>query len=313
MDINSWLKQAQDVGAGAWSSATSALGTGAGYVQSTLSGVTWFGSTESSLRYDDGPVDEKHYFLVPDRRNDAGYSLYVLRCLPEGVPPINDLPKRRLVHLPSKHAMPALEQLVLNEAREEAKAESTNSPAIGARLNDLADQIDKIDGKVFNGVLLIGGLVALINPLAGAAIAVKAMVPSIGLLLSRYGLQYAGDTADSYALSSRVKAAEKEVLCQFHDSETTSIENPILQQLDKALRTTEHEYDPLMEFDQTHLLFGDQDRDRLLKLTCQAVSNTYDGVLRSKSKQRAASMGPEDVRYLKMLEQIATGKLSGDV
>jgi len=43
---------------------------------------------------------------------DDGYSLYVMRSLPEGVPPINDLKKRRLLHLPSDGALPMLEHIV---------------------------------------------------------------------------------------------------------------------------------------------------------------------------------------------------------
>src|SRR5262245_5819860 len=109
MDISKWINQAKDLGFSALSQASEALGAGVGFVKAAV-GQTWlYGSTESALSYDHNRVDEKHYFLVPDRRSDVGYSLYAMRCLPDGVPPINDLPKRRYFHLPNEHALPTVE------------------------------------------------------------------------------------------------------------------------------------------------------------------------------------------------------------
>ena len=42
---------------------------------------------------------------------------------------------------------------------------------------NLINEIDKVEGKVFSGVLLLGAAIALANPLAGAAIAMKAVHP----------------------------------------------------------------------------------------------------------------------------------------
>jgi hypothetical protein len=172
-------------------------------------------------------------------------------------------------------------------------------------LNDIADQIDQLDGKVFNGVLLIGGLVALINPLAGAAVAMKALIPSAGLLLSKYGLKYVSDTVSARELANRIRAAEREVLLQFRDSGTDSIVNPLLSQLDRALETSEDEYDPLLDFDATAFTFGKRDRDRMFKLTIHAIVNTYEDVLKHPVNCDGSQLGPEDIRYLKMLRQIS--------
>ena len=306
MDISKWISQAKDLGYSTLSQASDALGAGMGFVKATIGGAWLFGSTETSSSYDHDRVDEKHYFLVPDRRSSAGYSLYVMRCLPDGVPPINDLPKHRLFHLPSEHAMPTVEHILLSDARTSAQTIPIPADSVGTRLNHIADQIDRLDGKVFNGVLLIGGLVALINPLAGAAVAVKALIPSIGLLLSKYGLQYASDAANSRELSSRIRAAEKEVLRQFRDSGTESMVNPILRQLDRALETTEGEYEPILDFDTNTIDFGERDRERLLRLTCQAISNVYDDVVHNRSCWEQAQLGPEDIRYLKLIRELAS-------
>ena len=306
MEISKWINQAKDLGFSALSQASEALGAGVGFVKTAIGQAWLFGSTETSSSYDHDRVDEKHYFLMPDRRSDAGYSLYVMRCLPDGVPPINDLPKRRLFHLPNEHAMPTVEHILLADARETVGGAQVSTESVGARLNGIADQIDRLDGKVFNGVLLIGGLVALINPLAGAAVAMKALIPSIGLLLSKYGLQYAGDAANSREMANRIKTAEKDVLRQFRDSGTQSIVNPLLSQLDRALETSEYEYEPILDFDADKIAFGELDRDRLFKLTCQAISNTYDDVVDNRSCWERAKLGPEDIRYLKMLRQLAS-------
>ena len=154
MDLSGWISQAKDLGFSALSRASDALGAGVGFVKATV-GQTWlFGSTESSSSYDHERTDEKHYFLIPDRRLEVGYSLYVMRCLPHGVPPINDLPKHRFFHLPNENAMPTVEHILLADARDEVQRTANSDNSVGTRLNDIADHIDRIDGKVFHGVLL---------------------------------------------------------------------------------------------------------------------------------------------------------------
>lgn len=305
MDVFKLLNQAKDLGATAFAQATGVLGAGVGYAREAVGGAWLLGSTETSSSYDHDQVDEKHYFLTPDRRSELRYSLYTMRCLPEGAPPINDLPKRRVFHLPHENALPTVEHILLADARAGAQALPASDGAIGSRLNSLADQIDRLDQQVFGGVLLIGGLVALINPLAGAAVAAKALIPSVGMLLSKHGLKYAGDTANSRELAGRLKSAEREVLQQFHESGATSIVNPLLTQLDRALNTTELEYDPLMEFDSESLDFGQRDRQRMFKLTCQAIANTYADVIDKPAQWDQASLGKEDVRFLKVLSRLA--------
>ncbi len=305
MDISKWIGQAKDLGYSALAMASGAVGAGLGYVKTAIGSAWLFGSTETSSSYDHDRFDEKHYFLIPDRLSEVGYSLYVMRCLPEAVPPINDLPKRRLFHLPNENALPTLEHILISDARKVAERESTTAHSFGARLHDIADQIDRLDGRMFQGVLLIGGLVALINPIAGAAVAAKALVPSIGLLLSKYGLQYVGDTTNARELGNRIRAAEKEVLQQFHDSGTDSIVNPLLCQLDRALETTDEAYDPILEFQVEELHFGERGKNRMLHLTCRAISNAYKELLSDPSAWERARLGPEDIRYLKMILQIA--------
>lgn len=271
--------------------ATESFGSGLGYAQKTVANLKLFGSNEVV----ESDFDAKHYFLIPFKPAEHGYSLYSMRCLPDGVPPINDLPKRRIFHLPNEHAAKMVQILLCDEAAKAAGSTSTASPT-AARLTDLADSIDQLDQKAFQGALLIGGLVALANPVAGGILAAKAMVPSIGFVLAKYGLKQASDALDERSLRSRIQVAEKEVLAEFHGKTTSQIVDPLLAQLDKALSTDESQYDPLLDGD------ADYAPD---PLTAKAITNTYQQTLANSRQTTAAGLGPEDVRWLEMLVAFA--------
>lgn len=307
MPIRQWMKQAGELGAATWNKSAEMLGAGTGYLKSSL-GNTWLlGSTAASSDYDHQKFDERHYFLIPFHLAEAHYSLHVTRLLPDGVPPINDLPKQRFVHLPNDHAMPAFEAIVTSQARQTVESAEPSSGSLAGRLNELADQLDRLEGKMFGGVLLVGGLVALVNPAAGAVVAAKAALPSIGLFLSKYGLKYAGDSVQEKDVARQVKNAEKEVLQQFRNTEAQPLTNPLLSQLDLALRTHESQYEPILDFEPGDLSFGDQDRSRMLKVTAQAITNTYAELLEQPKQWPAARLGPEDIRYLRLLAELAEG------
>ena len=290
--------QAGQAGLGA---ASNYLGASLGYFQDTLRGTWFFGSTERIANTDDQPADEKHYFLTPYRLSQRGYSLYSMRCLPEGVPPINDLPKRRTIHLPNSAALEVVEQILTDQAVEQVSGERPEG--LGTRLNGLADQIDQLDGQVFNGMLAIGGLVALVNPVAGAAIAAKSLIPSAAMIVSKFGLRTAGDSLNDRNVKSQIAKAERDVKKQFKQAQADSLVNPILAALDRALETDESQYDPLLEVDFEAVDYGARDRRRLLDLTFRAVSNVYADVLNDRARWPPAQLGPEDVRWLETIRE----------
>jgi len=309
MQITDWLKQATDLGWSAFTQATKTIGAGYGFVRESVGGLWLFGSTESSDSYDDQHVDEKHYFLIPFRASEMDCTLYSMRCLPTGVPPVNDLPKRRIFHLPSEHAGQAVEQLLKQQARDSLETAPADEKAVGSRLIGLADQVDRLDDKVFNGVLLIGGLVALINPLVGAGIAAKALLPSLGILLSKFGLKYAGESLNSWTLEKKIRSAEKDVLQQFRGADTESLINPLLVQLDRALETSEMQFDPLLDVDFEQADYGQRDQRRMIQLSCRAITNVYQDILADSSKWEAAQLGPEDIRWLELMQTMASTEM----
>ncbi len=78
------------------------------------------------------------------------------------------LPKRRVLHLPCLEAEAMLRSLLIRQAQTEELSKPSQGKSMGDRARELADYIDVLDDRIFGGVLLIGGLVAIFNPLAGA-------------------------------------------------------------------------------------------------------------------------------------------------
>lgn len=271
-------------------------------VNNRIGHLPFLASNENSASYSGRKHDEKHYFLLPYRLSDIGYTFYSMRVLPDDVPPINNLPKKRIFHFPNEHGEALVEDVLLKQIQEQYQDVTRPSgETFGDRLIGIANEIDKVDGKITNGMLLIGGLVAFLNPLAGAGIAAKALIPGLGGSLSKFGLRSAGEKLNEVQIKEEIKQAEKKVLNEFKGSETEYLINPILRELETALRTSESEHDPLLEFDfqQTH--FAEDDNTRLVQLTCTAISNTYSDVLKDNKLWAKASLGPEDVRWLEMI------------
>ncbi len=270
------ISSALELGDNLFSVVSGMLDSGVGLVSSTLQGVPFFGSTATSEIYDHEKMDEKHYFLIPDSSRDQQYSLYVMRALPTGVPPINDLPKQRILHLPTEDALPMLRELIVAEARDNVETDKVPDNFFTNSLSGLIDEIDKVDDKAFKGVLAIGGLVAMINPLAGAAVAVNAVLPSVGLIVSKYGLKLASDTVTNLDLSRRIKKAEKDVLKQFKAANTIQVVNPLLYQLAKAQSGSSSLDDVFTEFRSDDIELSPTDSSRFLSLTEEAVRNLDD-------------------------------------
>ena len=280
-DIGSVLSPAAGLGdtllsgvSGAFDKVSGGFDSGVGVLKSSLGGIPFFGATATSKLYDHTQFDEKHYFLIPDKASDDGYSLYVMRSLPEGVPPINDLEKRRLLHLPSDGALPMLEHIVIKDARERASTDAMPNNFVSTNLDGLINEIDKVDGKVFGGMLFVGGLVALANPIAGATVAANAIVPSIGLLVSKYGLKVVSETATNMDVAKQIKRAEKEVKTQFKSAKTVSVINPLLHHM--GARTSLDMW--MMENEKFQYLcedieFTQKDIRRLTDFTEQAISD----------------------------------------
>ncbi len=122
------------------------------------------------------------------------------------------------------------------------------------------------------------------------------------MLASKYGLRVAEEMLDQADMKRRVKQAEKDVLNQFRGSTADQYVNAILTILERALRTTEDEFDPMLDLHS--LLQGEllaEDR-RMMQLASSAVLDVFDTAIRSPKEAKKAGLGPEDLRFLEVLK-----------
>jgi len=257
-----------------------------------------FISSEKTSTYGDIKYDEKHYFIVPYRLTEIGVALHTMRCLPGGVPELNDLPKRRVFHFAKETDEILIRNILINEAKE--FAENSLQDNISS-LESLANDIDSLDKKLTYGMLCIGGLAALVNPVVGAGIAAKALLPGVGGLLSKYTLRPVGEKMTESQLKNEIKTAEDKVIKEFESAETIKVINPILQELELALNTDEQQHDPLIDFNLGKLDLVELDDDRWRELTITVLRNIYLEIIHNKSKHINANLGPEDIRWLNVI------------
>lgn len=242
--------------------------------------------------------DEKHYFVVPYKLSESGFVLHTMRSLPEGVLEVNDLPKRRVFHFPNEYYEGTLRKYMLDAARNMAY-ESTSQNI--STLEKLADDIDSLDSKLTYGMLFVGGIAAIFNPLIGVGIAAKALLPSISGSVAKYGLKPIGEKATQAQIEKKAKEAEEHVLKQFSESTTLKVNNPILNELEFALRTTEEQHDPLSDPNLANASIKALKDEDWRNLTELAICHVYKDVIKDNSKHENAKLGPEDIRWLEVL------------
>jgi len=267
-------------------------------VKEIVNDLPVFISSEKTEKYGPEKFDEKHYFVIPFMLSDVKIALHSMRCLPDGVPEINDLPKRRVFHFPNKHSEALVREVLVNNAKDivvENHVNDTNT------LTTLANDIDALDKKLTYGMLLVGGMAAIVNPLIGAGIAAKALLPAVAGLLNKYGLRPAGEKLSKSQLEKKVKEAENRILNEFKEASTVQVVNPILQELELALSTSEDQHDPLIDFDLSIGIIAELDGERWRELTETALNHVYSDIISDPSKHKDACLGPEDIRWFKLM------------
>lgn len=267
-------------------------------VKEKINNLPIFISSESTDKYGVEKYDEKHYFVVPYNLSKVKVVLHTMRCLPEGVPEINDLPKRRIFHFPNEYSEALVRKLLMDDARDEINNKHTDSEH---SLAVLADYIDIVDKKLTYGMLVVGGFTAFLNPVIGALIAIKAVLPGVATVVNNYGLRPAGKVLSEYDLDRKLKESDSLILEQFQQSDTIEVINPILQELELALRTNENEHDPLIDFDLSSGSINQLDGERWRDLTYKALYHVYDDVLDDPDLYDDACLGVEDIRWFKVI------------
>jgi len=267
-------------------------------VKEKVNGLPIFISAEKSSKYHGKQYDEKHYFVIPFELSEHKFSLHTMRCLPNGVPEINNLTKRRIFHFPNEHSEEMLKGYMRQSAEDMVTERNKDNPS---SLESLANQIDSLDKKLTYGMLLVGGLAAIVNPLLGAGIAAKALLPSVGSVINKYGLRPSGEKLSQYQLNKSIKEAEEHIATEFEGANTLKVINPILQELALTLRTNEFQHDPLTGPNLASGSIPELDGERWRELTETAICHVYQEAFQTPALHKKASLGPENLRWLKVM------------
>lgn len=309
-----------------WATVRGGLEQGTSAVRDSIGRLPYLASLSASLQHDEVDRDETHYFLIPTPFSNTGWALYTIRRLPEGVGGDNDLPRLRVLHLAREDDALTLIDLVLETERraaavpfDEARSDERGEPddvaredrSIADRLQDVADEIDRQERKITGGILLIGGLVTVANPVVGVGILTQALIPSIGALALREGLELAGDKLRGWTRARDRKKEERErearaeeARKRFRSTPVTTVINPVLTDLLRALRTDHASFDPDLEVDLTAIRIDGWNRDELVRLSARAIVETY-GDATAGSRAAGLTFGPEDRRWLDQLRALA--------
>jgi hypothetical protein len=220
-----------------------------------------------------GDRDETHYFLVPSLREKKGYCLYRLRVLPEGVGPQNDLPKARLFQLPAVGTQDHLTDLLTEELKDEQLQNSPSESNLANRLDVIADEIDHQINLVSGGLLLIGGVVAIANPLLGIGIAAKSLIPGLGAKLSTHGVRHASDWLRNRGKKAADTAAHKTAKAEVEKLKPEVRENKLLGILETSLHTPDGDFDAIIA---SRNLWDDPADFPELRLGIQAICAVYE-------------------------------------
>lgn len=256
------------------------------------------GRTASRQSLGSGQVEEEHYFAVPFPGSEDGLRLHVSTLRPPGVPAVNDLPKRKIFHVPSALHWRSVAEHVTARARD-AAAETQGRESSLERLSKSA-----LRWMAGSSVALpaVGGLVALQSPWLGGGIATLAFAPAIVGALTAMTVVPAAIYGKRRRVHRAEVAAEHLARKELSGSDVAMLVNPLLAHLLMALDTSEEEYDPLFdEYDppesvDVHTLTEVWEHE-----TIDALRAVYGPVCEDPSQIEALGMGPEDVRWLEVL------------
>jgi hypothetical protein len=303
MEMQNFIKKGLDAVRSVADKTSEELASGYSIVKDKINGLPIFISAETSNKYEGTQYDEKHYFVIPFQLCEHKFSLHTMRCLPNGVPEINNLTKRRVFHFPNEHSEEMLKGYMRQSAEEIITDRTKDHPS---SLESLANQIDSLDKKLTYGMLLVGGLAAIANPLLGVGIAAKALLPGVGGIINKYGLRPTGEKLSKYQLDKSIKETEDRITTEFEGANTLKVINPILQELALTLRTTESQHDPLTGPNLASGSIPELDGERWRELTEVAICHVYQEVYETPSLHKKACLGPENLRWLKIMFDINT-------
>lgn len=242
--------------------------SGMSFVRSSIGGLPFLASTSVDEAQGNPERDETHYFLVPDPRQAGGFSLAERRRLPEGVGAVNSLPKVRVFHVHDRAALRTLEEELIVRLSAAGRDPSGLEHDLAHRLEAMGEEIDKQSNWVTGGLIVVGGVVAIANPLLGVGIAAKALLPEIGGKLAKLGFGAAAESMRRVSDSIRQNRARGKAESEVKRMKAELVVDPVLVFLDRTVARGS-ESDPVLE-ELSQLPEWWRDRDQRLTMTVAA-------------------------------------------
>jgi hypothetical protein len=245
-------------------------------LQSTLGSLRLFSSTRVDTTAGNPAQDETHYFLIPTAN---GYVLAERRRLPPGVGTLNSLPKVRLFHVHDQAGVAALEELLVGSLTPDKRQAPGVEDDLAKRLELIGQQIDEQSSLVTGGLVMIGGAVAMANPLLGLGLVAQALLPGLSGKLTQAGLGFAADSVRRLGTSWRERSARKQATSEVRRLKPHVVIDPVLAFLDEQVALATKADPVLRELER----LPDWWRDRDQRLTMSVISEVLpaDGVWRA--------------------------------
>lgn len=238
------------------------------YAQGLLGGIPLISSISALSSVD---RDETHYLLIPFPCDTHPYTVFIKRVIPEGIGTTNSLPRARIFHVPDKSGRELIERELISQALTDADASDPSQFA--ERLEILANEIDRETARISGGLILIGGAVAFINPLLGAGIAAKGLLPSVGAKASKAGIGYLTEKLRKWNQSATEARITKDAQRDVKRLKPELFHNPLLQSVDALVTNPNATYDP---FFAERNWIAEFPSHRYFKVTVDGIAQTYN-------------------------------------
>lgn len=172
-----------------------------------------------------------HYFLIPACANRPNDSLYVMQTFPAGADPQQEWKKHRIFHVGGESAMTRMKEMVYQDIVASKIPRDIPLSAAELTLQELGQTIDDSGNKISGGMMIVGSLLTLVNPVAGMAVMAGAVVPDLGNWVSQKVIGgISGKLADK-RLKKAQKAAQHASKREVKESTDEVYVNPLLRRM----------------------------------------------------------------------------------
>ena len=209
--------------------------SGVDFLRSSIGSLPFLAATSADSAVGNPERDETHYFLVPNPVEAGGFTLAERRRLPVGVGTVNSLPKVRVFHVHDPAALAILEERLAGKITAGRPHESGIEGDVAARLEAMGEEIDRQSHWVTGGLIVVGGAVAIANPLLGIGIAANALFPKLGGTFAKFGLGAAADMVKKAGTAWRESSAKKDAAAEVKRMKAELSIDPVLVFLNRLV------------------------------------------------------------------------------